>query len=82
MTPRLFLIAATSLIASSALAQADEFTALDADGSGGLTHTEVQLLAPDLSVEEFAAADVDSSGELSRSEYGAWRKAGSAPEQR
>lgn len=81
MTPRFFLIAIAASFSSAAIAQSDEFTVLDADVSGGLTHAELQILAPDLTVEEFAAADSDSSGELSRSEYDAWRNAEAEPEE-
>ena len=54
-----------------------KFSDLDTDGSGGLSLTEVQLHAPDVTAEGFAAYDADGSGELSEVEYTAWVQASS-----
>lgn len=69
-----------ALAAGAAYAQGDQFTQLDADGSGGLSLTEIQAAVPQATQEEFAQYDADGSGELSASEFSAWANAGSEPQ--
>jgi len=75
MTPRLIAIAgAFAFTAGAACAQVADggFSALDADGSGGISLAELAAAAPDATAETFAAYDFDGSGELSADEYAAW----------
>lgn len=84
MTPRLFILgSALSLFAGAAIAaDADEFEALDTDNSGGLSASEVQAAAPNVTGEEFAQYDSDGSGELSLTEYQNWKSADVEPQER
>jgi hypothetical protein len=66
------LAAVLALAGGTAVAQDDQFAQLDADGSGGLSLSEVQAVLPQATETEFAQYDADQSGELSASEFGAW----------
>jgi Ca2+-binding EF-hand superfamily protein len=57
---------------AAAFAQIDQFTQLDADGSGGLSLQEIQTAVPQVTSSEFKEYDTDKSGELSSSEFSAW----------
>ncbi|MEO0880181.1 MAG: hypothetical protein AAFY22_10775 [Pseudomonadota bacterium] len=59
-------------VEETTIAQADAFTSLDVDQSGGVSIDEARVAAPDLTTEEFTAYDEDASGELSRDEFNAW----------
>jgi Ca2+-binding EF-hand superfamily protein len=69
------IIAIASVIGLSmsgaALAQDLDFAALDADVSGGVSLSELQVALPDITEEEFASYDLDGSGELSEEELAA-----------
>ena len=72
MTTR--ILAATALIAlciSAARSQAVDFTAIDADTSGGLSLEEIRAVTPDIADVDFSLHDRDASGELSVEEYAA-----------
>lgn len=62
-------LATFAVIAFAAPAFAQDFTAVDADGSGGVSWEEVQAALPDVTQEQFQAADADGSGELSADEF-------------
>jgi len=78
MSRRLIALAAAAGFISTAALAAD-FSALDADGSGGLSFAEIQAAAPSVTAEEFAAADTDGTGELSRDEFEVWKTASLQP---
>lgn len=63
------LIAAAVLGATSTLALAADFAAVDADGSGAVSMDEAKAAMPDLTDEAFQAADADGSGDLSPEEF-------------
>ncbi|MEM9014391.1 MAG: hypothetical protein AAGB02_04710 [Pseudomonadota bacterium] len=83
MTRLLFGLSALSMSAAAqvtpAVPPADEgesqFAALDVDASGGLSLSEVQSAAPDVTANTFLQYDTDLSGELSETEFAAWRDA-------
>lgn len=50
-------------------AVAPDFATLDADASGGISLTELQVAMPGVTAEAFGAADTDASGELSAEEF-------------
>lgn len=57
------------LSAGAALAQTPtSFTDVDADASGELSLSELQVVWPDLTEAEFTGADIDASGGISSSE--------------
>jgi hypothetical protein len=58
-------------ISGAALAQDLDFATLDADVSGGVSLTELQVALPDITEEDFASYDADASGELSEDELAA-----------
>ena len=64
----LLFVSGTAIASTSPI----EFSALDLDGSGGLSLSEVQAAASETTAEEFAEFDEDGSGELSEIEYAAW----------
>ena len=79
MTPRFtaFSAAFASSLAlcAAAFAQSDTdsgFSALDTDGSGGVSLSELQAAGANVTAETFAMHDTDGSGELSAEEYAAW----------
>lgn len=74
------LTAALGFAASIAIAQDDDFSLFDADGSGGLSVSEAKAIAPNVTDGDFAAYDADGSGELSREEFDAWMKMSSKSE--
>lgn len=77
MIVRIIAAAAFALSAAGvANAQQVDFASLDTDGSGGLSLSEVQAIAPGATAEDFARYDTDGSGELSESEFNAWLNAG------
>ena len=55
---------------TSVLASVD-FTALDADASGGVSYDELLAIIPDLSQDDFMALDADQSGDISENELAA-----------
>lgn len=59
-------------VATAASAQQLDFAKLDTDSSGALSITEVQAIAPNVTVEKFAYYDTDTSGELSPDEFAKW----------
>ena len=63
------LFAAAALAATSTLALAADFAAVDADGSGTVSMDEVKAAMPDMTDEAFQAADADGSGDLSPEEF-------------
>lgn len=69
-----------ALAAGAASAQGDQFSQLDADGSGELSLKEIQAVVPQATKSEFSQYDADGSGELSASEFTAWANAGSESE--
>ena len=71
------LTAIAGLFATAA--HAADFSAIDADGSGGLSFAEIQAAAPSVTAEEFAAADTDGTGELSPDEFEVWKTASLQP---
>ncbi len=76
MTPRLITLTAVFGLAASAACAEDttnEFAAIDADGSGNLSLTEIQAAAPEVTATEFIAYDSDGSGDLSAEEFAAWK---------
>jgi Ca2+-binding EF-hand superfamily protein len=63
-----------ALIAAAATAaQKSRFAALDTDGSGGVSFTELRMAYPDADRRAFAAVDVDGTGELDEAQLIAWR---------
>ena len=78
MTPRLYAIsAAIALVGGAAFAQdGSAFSALDTDGSGGVSLAELQAAGANVTEETFALYDTDASGELSAEEYSAWAGGG------
>ena len=63
------LIAAAALAATSGLALAADFAAVDTDSSGAISMEEAKAAMPDLTDEAFTAADADGSGDLSPEEF-------------
>ncbi len=60
----------TSVILAGATAYAaDEFTAVDTNGDGGLTIDEVQAAMPNVGVGAFVQADQNADGILSEDEF-------------
>jgi len=69
------IIAATAIgLSSAAFAQASAptFAQVDADGSGGVTLTELQAVWPELTAEAVATADANADGQLDQAEFDAW----------
>ncbi|MEO1149808.1 MAG: hypothetical protein AAFW83_02355 [Pseudomonadota bacterium] len=65
-------------------AHASDFNIIDTDASGGLSLSEVQAVAPDVTEDEFVNFDIDGSGELSEGEYEDWKASksdGGTPEE-
>jgi hypothetical protein len=62
-------------LAAPGFAQGNGFEDADTDLSGGLSLSEVQAIAPDVTEDGFAAYDHDGNGELSEAEYEAWKMA-------
>jgi hypothetical protein len=50
-------------------AQVPDFSAIDADSSGGVTLEELRAVIPDVTSEQFQAADGDNSSDLSEEEF-------------
>ena len=65
----LALMAGAVLISAAALAADAKFEAVDQDGNGVLTMSELVLALPDTTPEAFSLADVDKSGTLTEAEY-------------
>jgi len=59
----------TAAFAQEAVPTAPDYTAIDADASGGVTLAELQVAMPAVTAEQFAAADTDGNGELSADEF-------------
>jgi EF hand domain-containing protein len=55
--------------------------ALDADGDGMVTLTELQAMYPDFTQDAFTAADTDASGALDEAEFAAAVEAEIVPAQ-
>ncbi len=72
MFAKSLLTSLVAIFATGALAEKANFESLDADGSGGLSLTEVQAAAPAVTADEFSAYDEDASGELSVDEFSTW----------
>lgn len=63
-------LAVLSLSAAGAYAQAaTDFASVDADQSGEISWTELQVAFPDLTEEQFTAADLDKSAGLNAEEF-------------
>ncbi len=76
MNPKtIFLTLGFGLVASAAHAESDNFNALDADNSNGLSFAEALAVAPNLTALDFAKLDSDTSGELSKAEFAQWKAA-------
>ena len=57
-------------LSTAAFAQAaTDFTAVDADASGGVSFAEASAVWPELTEDAFKVADADGNGELSAEEY-------------
>ncbi|MFU8777237.1 MAG: EF-hand domain-containing protein [Roseovarius sp.] len=74
-------VAATFALALSlpAMALAGEFSALDADGDGYVTMSELQQVIPNATAEIFTMADTNADGALNEEEVAAAVAAGVLP---
>lgn len=65
-----------AVVASYAMGQG---MAMDSDGDGLVSYTELLVILPEVTGEEFAAMDVDGSGALDESELAAAQDSGMLP---
>ncbi len=64
-----FLAALAVSALTISAAQAAEWSAVDADGSGGISMEEAKAAMPDLDEDTFKDADADSDGQLNEEEF-------------
>jgi hypothetical protein len=75
------MLATTAVLglAAPALAAAPSFEDVDTDGSGAISLSEVQAVAPEVTEADFETFDHDDDGALSQTEFEVWAMAQPEP---
>lgn len=75
------MLATTAVLglAAPALAEAPAFEDVDTDGSGAISLSEVQAVAPEVTEADFDTFDHDDDGVLSQTEFEVWTMAQPEP---